>query len=445
VERLDGELRKLGVQARALRDAIDRAARASQLAGGLEGVAVALVSRELTDAAPNTKAWGAAFDADLAAREKAAAADGDARAKLRELERSMEDLRRKRVRLQAQSARRERTVEVVVACPAGARAVDVALTYLVGGASWSPAYEARADEAGSIVELRTFATVRQSTGEDWKGAKIILSTAVPRQDATPPEIAPLRLWAEERKPERKVIVRRDERYEHAEATGSSSTSTPSGGAPGPSLKAVAQGLSVQLEVPDPSDVPGDNSPARLFVGKAALKARFTLRAAPKLAPFAFRVADCTNSAPYPLLAGPLDAYRGAGLAARYPIERTAEGAPLHLTFGIDESVRVKRVVVEEIQRDKGFFGTTRRFRFGYRFEIQSYLARAAELEVQDHVPVSELDDVKVAFDAPTSDGYRAGADDGIVTWRLQLKPGEKRVVALAFHVDVPSSYDTGAM
>ena len=36
-------------------------------------------------------------------------------------------------------------------------------------------------------------------------------------------------------------------------------------------------------------------------------------------------------------------------------------------------------------------------------------------------------------------------EDGIVTWRLPLKPGEKRTVDLAFHVDAPSSYDTGGM
>src|SRR5262249_38226000 len=155
-----------------------------------------------------------------------------------------------------------------------------------------------------------------------------------------------------------------------------------------------------------SDVAGDGTPARLFVGRTRLRAKFALRAVPKLGPFAFRVADLTNAAPYPLLSGPLDAFRKGGLIARYPIQRVAGGAAFHLTFGIDDAVRVKRVVVEEVERDKNFLGLTRRFHYKYRYELANYQAGAQELELSDHIPVSELDDVKVALDDQTSGGYQ---------------------------------------
>src|SRR5262249_49709342 len=141
---------------------------------------------------------------------------------------------------------------------------------------WSPAYEARADEVSGAVELSTFATVRQSTGEPWSAARVVLSTAVPRQDATPPQIAPLRLWAEERRAEKKVLAARTELHERAEASGEPAPAA----TPGPSqpttggLRAAAQGLSVQLAVPEPADVAGDGTPSRLFVARTRLRARF---------------------------------------------------------------------------------------------------------------------------------------------------------------------------
>jgi|SRR5579871_599053 len=442
VKDLEQSIRKLEADVRAARDAIRRASTATQVAGGYGDVAAALVAREMNDGAPNTKAWSGALETALATRQKAANESVEAEAKIRALEYQLDDLRRKRARTSAASARKEWLVEVLVGCPAG-KTAQVELTYLVGGASWAPSYEARADETAGAVELSTYATVKQATGEDWTQAKVILSTAVPRQDATPPKIAPLRLWAEERKAERKVIVRREEMHEHAETGKDEATGgqTDQRGA----MRAASQGLSVQLIIPDPADVVGDGTPARLFVGRTRLRARFALRSTPKLAPFAFRVADLTNSAPYPLLPGPIDAFRRGGLIARYPIERIAEGAPFHLTFGIEESVRVKRLTVEEVMRDKNFLALTRRFHYRYKYEVGNYLPTTQEIEISDHLPVSELDDVKISIDDQTTAGYQSRPDDGIVTWRVKLAPSEQRKLDFAFHVDVPSSYDSGGM
>jgi uncharacterized protein (TIGR02231 family) len=442
-KKLDADIRKLSVQVRALRDRVRRADAQRTAAAGYTDVAVALVGREMAEPAPTPKTWEGALDAALKARETATRETVAAYAQIRELSRRLDELERSRARVQAAAARREQVAEALVSCPSGQRA-RVELTYVVGGARWQPAYEARADEEHGAVELATWATVEQSTGEDWSQANVILSTAVPRSDATPPELAPLRVWAEERAAERKMLVRREEQHEHAEAaieSGAGTTGRLTNDTPNQRVEVRAQGLSVQLAVPEPADVRGDGTPARLLVGRVRMNARFALRAVPKMMPFAFRVADLTNQAPYPLLAGEVDAYRRGGMMARYRIERVAQGATMHLAFGLDESVRVRRVVIDEIERDKGWFGSTRRFKFAYRFEVASYLPRAEELEISDHIPVSELDDVRVTVDGGTTPGYERRDADGILTWKVALKPGERRRVDLAFHVDVPSKYD----
>ncbi|MBX5481191.1 MAG: mucoidy inhibitor MuiA family protein [Myxococcaceae bacterium] len=437
---LEADQHAVEQQLAALDDEVARAQHTASLGAQFDTVASSMISRDLATTRPDTKSWSQAYTAALQARLEAAAQVAATLSKRRALTRQLEDLQRKLARLDAAASRTELFADVIVSCRSGTARVE--LTYLVGGASWSPAYEARADESAHIVELSTWATVSQRTGEDWTNAKIVLSTAIPSQDATPPELEPLKVYAERVDQEKKVLVRREQQIRHAEAPAGSSADTQALGG----LAARSQGLSVQLEVPKPGTVPGDGAPVRLFVGRHRLPAKFAWRAVPTLAPFVFRVADVVNTAPYPLLPGPLDAFGRTGFVGRSDQDRVAEGAPFHLTFGIEDRVKVKRVVLEELARDEGLFNQRRRYRYSYRFELANYAGQPITLELSDRVPVSELDDVLVGIDEDvTTKGFSLQRQDGVVTWKLKLAPAEKKDVTLKFHVDVPNSYDTGGI
>ncbi len=436
-ERLEQRRLELERQLVILEDARARSGELEKLGTSFREVALARIRHELIEPKPDIRAWATALDSALASRLRAAAEREEQAGRLRALQRELAEVRGREVWLSTAAERLERQVEVQLNCRAGTQA-RVELRYLVGGASWQPAYEARADEQAKRVELTTTATVRQSTGEDWKGARLVLSTAVPDENATLPEPRPLEVWVQERKEERKVLVRRDEYREHA-ASGNASPSTE-----GQALSAMPQGLSVQLTVPELTDVPGDGSDVRLRVATTRLPASFAWRAVPKLYPVVFRVARLTNGTPLPLLPGPVDLFRHTGFIGRQSLERVAQGAPFELTFGFEESLRAERHVVEEVKREESLFGGKRRFRYAYRFEVANYRKGPESLELAEPIPVSELDDVKVELDTKkTAAGYTLDAEDGIASWKLTLAPAEKRTVELVFHVDVPSSYDSG--
>lgn len=437
-ERLEKQREELERELSALEDARILTHRLEALGTDFNQVATLRIGRELTAAKPDTRAWATALDTALSYQLRAFSEREALAAKLLTARQALAEVQAREARTAAASERSERRVEVRLDCPTGTQA-RVELSYLVGGASWQPAYEARANEQARAVELSTYATVRQSTGEDWKGARLILSTAVPDDNATPPELKPLYVSSWERKLERKVLVRREEYQEHAPTGASTPTA-------GESLRAAAQGLSVQLSVPEAAEVPGNGSEVRLRVARTKLQASFAWRTIPKLYPVVFRVARLTNTAPFPLLPGPVDVFRQTGFLGRQPLERVAQGAPFEVTFGLEEGLRVERQVVEEVQRDQGLFGGKRRFRYAYRFELANYRKQPEEVEVAEHLPVSELDDVKVELDTKkTTAGYTLDAADGIATWKLQLAPAEKRTVDFVFHVDVPSSYDSGGL
>ena len=73
---------------------------------------------------------------------------------------------------------RARVATVTVAL-AAEREGDVRLAYQVRGPSWSPSYRATLDSGAATVRLERLALVAQSTGEDWSGVPLVLSTGQP--------------------------------------------------------------------------------------------------------------------------------------------------------------------------------------------------------------------------------------------------------------------------
>lgn len=438
-EAVNKQLEALEKELAAAQDQATRAQVQAQVGRKYTEIAGQLVSREMAAEKPDVKAWQSAFDASLNAGVAAARAAADASAKLRELQQKIAELRNQHAQLMLAAAKQSWTVEVLASCPAG-RSAQVALTYLVGGSSWTPVYEARADEDSKAVDFSTWATVSQATGEDWSQVELILSTAVPSQNATPPELKVLKVSAWEKGPEKKVLVRREELVERA-AVGQGGEAAAEGG----QATAKSQGLSVQLAVPERSKVPGDGAPVRLFVGKTRMKASFELRATPRVMPVAFRVAELTNQAAWPLLPGRVDAFRATGLVGRYQLERVPQGGAFSLTFGVEDAVRVKRTIVEELKRDTGVFNDKKRFTYAYAFEVANYGKGATEVSLAEQLPVSELSDIVVSVGEKTTQGYAMDPKDGIAKWKVPLKAGEKKKVELSFRVDVPNSYETGGL
>ncbi|KAG8893010.1 hypothetical protein FRC00_011207 [Tulasnella sp. 408] len=79
---------------------------------------------------------------------------------------------------------RQTTIYVVLSSETELKAAELRITYVVNGASWTPAYEIRAttDTNGQLnktVALHYKAAITQNTGEDWKNTKLTLNTTSP--------------------------------------------------------------------------------------------------------------------------------------------------------------------------------------------------------------------------------------------------------------------------
>jgi uncharacterized protein (TIGR02231 family) len=438
---LDTQIEVVRAKINELHLARDRAQATHEKAESLRNTAGPFLSREAAvERKPNLAVWAQALDATREMMDEADARRRAADVALREQNRQLQELTNRRGSIASLAPRHVQDAEILVRC-ASAGTVKVELSYMTGAVSWQPFYEARLADSHNAIDLSVMANITQATGEAWKGVEVTLSTATTRRDATPPQIQPLHIAATPEEQLKKVLVRRDEEVTHL-----SSISTPtSASIAAPAVAAEDQGLSVQLKVPATADFAGDGHAVRVQVETLKLTATFKLLTIPKLLPYTFRSAEAVNTARYPLVPGRVDLFSGGGFIGSSVLPLVAKGDKVKLAFGIDEAVKVRRLVIEELKKDPGVFGSTRRLTYAYKVELSSFAPKATEVTLQDHVPVSQMDDVKVVIDPKTTAGYELSKDDGIVSWKLSLAPKEKRNIELRFALEVPAKYDSSGL
>lgn len=107
------------------------------------------------------------------------------------LQEKLQFAQRQRNDMTAGSSRIERDAVIVVdkVKPAAGK---IRLNYMVDQASWRPEYKFRSGEKTTDpVQVEYLAAITQQSGEDWGGVSLILSTAQPMLNATPPELRTL--------------------------------------------------------------------------------------------------------------------------------------------------------------------------------------------------------------------------------------------------------------
>lgn len=115
--------------------------------------------------------------------QKLAALDGRTKALRKELGRLMRVLNGYQ-----RGGLSDRRIEVVAILDASSGQPNVTVQYDIRGATWTPQYTVELSGDTQSITLKSAARVQQSTGEDWTGVKLSLSTAIPGQRMELPEL-----------------------------------------------------------------------------------------------------------------------------------------------------------------------------------------------------------------------------------------------------------------
>jgi len=360
-----------------------------------------------------------------------------AESKLKKLEEEKKAVERELKDLSA-LAGESKSIVVSAFAPEDLRKITMVFSYLVSGAGWSPQYDLRAD-SGAHVVMDCFATLRQSTGEDWKGVQMEISTAKPFVYGAPPELVPWFVDIYQPRPRmlKSAASRELDNLQPMMAMEKKREAEPESGYELPQVKAETSSFSFAL--PGKVDVPSDNQPHKILIASADKDSKFNYYAVPKLSKYSYLRADIKNPFPFPLVEGPMSVFLDNRLVGTASLNKTIlADEDMSLSLGVDEGIKVEKKLVRKFTEYSGAFTKETKVLFEYVIEIINGKDRDIALTVNDNVPVSRNEKIKVEIESPKKEEAKI-SEDGILTWDLKLAKGEKKSLHIKFSVEYPKN------
>lgn len=149
------------------------------------------------------------------------------------------------------------------------------------------------------------------------------------------------------------------------------------------------------------------------------------------------VANIKNTMDMVLLSGPVNLFFEGSYINEAYFQRCHPGDTVKLPIGIDESISVERMVLEEKSKTTGFFKSKNLIPMGYSITARSRKKKTITLTLRDRMPVSKNNKVKVDIEVLTPKPEKNKKDNGLLTWRLPLKPGEIKEVRVKYVISHP--------
>ncbi len=428
---------------RALARAEESRARVAAVAGD-HTHALGLVPLGVRDAA--------IFASHAGARTALAKAEGEALATIDRIRREVASLRDalELAEARATEARvKEPRIEAAIDVQLDAAQdgdVSIELAYRVPCGLWRPEHLARlipsvdatpdGESARATLEIVTFATMWQRTGESWDDVQVALSTARPAREATPPRLSEDVLQVQKKAPEmrRRVVVQsreavvKSEGLDRGERARSEMPGVDDGGEP----LTYTTTANVTLR--------SDGRPVRAEIGRRSLEAVVSRVLFGELSPAAHLRATATLRTGGPLLAGPMRVALRSTMVGQSKIDFVGAGEPFEVGFGPDAAIRVRRRTHEE--RDTSAIVGTQRVRRHVELFVSNLSDIRRSFEAVERIPVSEIEGLEVTLadaEGAPARAWRLDPKTGFATSRVSLDPGETMVLRLAYEMRADSN------
>jgi uncharacterized protein (TIGR02231 family) len=366
----------------------------------------------------------------------------------------------------------QRTVVVTVSA-ANPASATLTLTYMLPGTTWEPVHELRASQDGNAVEMASYAVVSQTTGEDWTGVNLTLSTQRPMAAVHIPELESLAVgagrplarlvnangdgtfdearknWSAQNQAFNGTVLTGANTYSGTTKIGSGtlqiSSSDYSGNVVRQSAvqqKVVAvfervqqqRGTTAQFTAPGAQTVRTDGRSVRVPIGTVRLAAAPKIVAAPELSLNAVQTVDLTNGGAQPFLPGKVSIFLDGALVGTTEVEFVAPGEGFAMFLGVVDRVKLSRTL-DKKSSSLTWSGKRKKMQTSFLVTVENLSDRPVTLQLADRIPVSDNDDIRVS-------GVRVQPEvkpdaKGLLKWDVTLAAKEKREFRLEYMLTYP--------
>ena len=326
--------------------------------------------------------------------------------------------------------------------------------YRTPSAWWVPSYHAllSTGDGGGEASLQIVrrAEVTQSTGEDWSGVALTLSTArsaggtaAPYLESSLAMIDPGYSTGTDGYGQYDKMIAPPSPQPTARAVyDSAGVPELAMESPAVPVEAVADFGDFRAEYKVPGKVTlATGIGARAFrVSTETGKPELEVRAVPILSSSSYLTARFTAPSSAPLLAGKVALFRDGAFVGQGQIPFVNGGTKVDLGFGVDDSVKVIRVAIDRAVAETGILTSKRTDTRRFRIKVENLHKQPIRITVLDRMPYSEDEKVVIVRLDDTTDPTVENVDDrrGVLAWSYVYEPGESRDIQNAYTVTWPA-------
>ncbi len=319
----------------------------------------------------------------------------------------------------------EIVMTVQVTGPLAVRQIEV--QYLVDHVSWKPVYEISIADSKTPAQFVLNAMLSQSTGENWEGVKMELSTNDPVVGLEKPELNTLYASFFNPVPQPKLsMAYRAEAQPMVMSNDNSNADE---------VQLVQNEIALSFNVNSMQNIYSDNKAYTVQLKQFQLPVQLSYAAVPKVSEAVYVMAKLPMDELLSQLNAESKIYYQNLFSGTIFIQNTPNDT-LSLTLGKDQRLTCKRTKVKEFS-SKSFFGGTKTEASKYELLIHNGAAQNIHLIIEDQIPVST--DKEIIVSLKEANGAQVNAEQGKLIWELDLKANETSRLNFSYDVIYPSN------
>lgn len=356
-------------------------------------------------------------------------------------------------RLQTELKRRQPNTgnpngEITLKIDAGsAQTLEIACTYLVNNAGWTPLYDLRSAGLDKPLQLTYKANVRNSTGFDWKNVALHLSSAQPLINNDRPILNPVYVDF------RPVAYYRDQKaapsgnvYQMEQVVVAADPNTYEGrvdivpGKQDIAAPETAEFLST-FDLPTPQNILADGKDNIVTLEEKEVPAAYEYHAVPKIDPAVFLLAKIADYGQYNLMPGQANIFFQETYVGQTWVNPQTIADTLLLSLGRDDQLTIKRAQPKDFTERRKIFSSKIRETYLFEISIKNNKAKAVTVELIDQFPISRQKDIAVELE--DRGGAKVSPEFGKLEWSVEVPAGQTKKVRFSYSVEYPKDKGIG--
>lgn len=330
-----------------------------------------------------------------------------------------------------------------------AQTLEIACTYLVGNASWTPLYDMRSAGQDKPLQLIYKANVRNYTGFDWKNVLLHLSSAQPLANNDRPilnpvyvDFRPIAYYQDQRQkalPQGNVYQM--EQIAAAPNMAVDVARTYDAGAGAGAAEPEEADMLATFDLPTPQDILADGKDNVVTLEEREIPVLYEYHAVPKVETAVFLLAKIANYGQYNLLAGQANIFFEDTYVGQTSVNPQITADTLLLSLGRDEQLTIKRVQPKDFTERRRIFSSKIRETCLYEISIKNNKSKSVTVDVLDQYPISKQKDIVVEL--TDRGGAKANPEFGKLEWSVEVPAGQTKKIRFSYSVEYPKDKGVG--